>query len=50
LELQGEVAVETVISQIQRGESGLPADPQSIMVRGRWVDGPTVTGRAAVAP
>lgn len=42
LELQGEVAAETVISQIQRGESGLPADPQSIMVRGRWMDGPTV--------
>lgn len=42
LELQGEVAAEMLISQIQRGESGLPADPQSVMVRGRWVDGPTV--------
>ncbi len=42
LELQGEVAAETVIAQIQRGECGLPADPQSIMVRGRWMDGPTV--------
>ncbi|MCX6950572.1 MAG: LacI family DNA-binding transcriptional regulator [Verrucomicrobia bacterium] len=42
LELQGEVAAETVISQIHRGESGLPADPQTIMVRGRWVDGPTL--------
>jgi LacI family transcriptional regulator len=50
LELQGEVAAEKVISQIQRGESGLPTDPQSIMVRGRWVDGPTVRDKAASAP
>lgn len=42
LELQGEVAAETVISQIHRGERGLPANPQTIMVRGRWVDGPTL--------
>ena len=47
LELQGEVAAETVISQIQRGERGLPADPRSIMVRGRWVDGPTLGNPAA---
>lgn len=45
LELQGEVAAETVISQIHRGERGLPADPQTIMVRGRWVDGPTLEPR-----
>jgi LacI family transcriptional regulator len=47
LELQGEVAVEAVISQIQRGERGLPADPHTIMVRGRWVDGPTLGRRGA---
>ncbi len=41
LELQGEVAAEVIISQIQRGERGLPVDPRKIMVRGRWVDGPT---------
>jgi len=46
LELQGEVAAETIISQIQRGERGLPADPRTIMVRGRWVDGPTLRGPA----
>ena len=49
LELQGEVAAETVISQIQRGERGLPADPRTIMVRGRWVDGPTLAA-AVTAP
>lgn len=48
LELQGEVAAETIIAQIQRGERGLPADPLSIMVRGCWVDGPTL--RTAVHP
>lgn len=42
LELQGEVAAENLISQIQRGERGLPEDPRTIMVRGRWVDGPTL--------
>jgi LacI family transcriptional regulator len=46
LELQGEVAAENIISQIQRGERGLPADPRTIMVRGRWVDGPTLRGGA----
>ncbi len=47
LELQGEVAAETIIAQIQRGERGLPPDPLSLMVRGRWVDGPTLAKRAA---
>jgi DNA-binding LacI/PurR family transcriptional regulator len=42
LELQGEVAAENLIAQIQRGERGLPDDPRTIMVRGRWVDGPTL--------
>ena len=45
LELQGEVAAETLIAAIQRGERGLPADPRSIMVKGRWVDGPTLVAR-----
>ena len=50
LELQGEVAAEAIISQIQRGERGLPANPHTIMVRGRWVDGPTLADpRAAEA-
>ena len=47
LELQGEVAAETIIVQIQRGERGQPADPRKIMVRGRWVDGPTIRAEAA---
>ena len=47
LELQGEVAAETIISQIQRGERGLPEDPRTIMVRGQWVDGPTLRRPAA---
>ena len=47
LELQGEVAAEAIISQIQRGERGLPADPHTIMVRGRWVEGPTLGRRVA---
>ena len=42
LELQGAVAAEAVIAQIQRGERGPPDDPRKIMVRGRWMDGPTI--------
>jgi DNA-binding LacI/PurR family transcriptional regulator len=47
LELQGEVAAETIIAQIQRGERGQPVDPRKIMVRGRWVDGPTIRAETA---
>jgi LacI family transcriptional regulator len=46
LELQGEVAAETIIAQIQRGELGQPDDPREIMVRGRWVEGPTIRAAA----
>lgn len=47
LELQGEVAAETIIAQIQRGERGQPADPRKIMVRGSWVEGPTIRAETA---
>lgn len=42
LELQGKVAAETVISQLQQNDRGLPEDPRTIMVMGRWVNGPTL--------
>lgn len=41
-ELQGTTAVDTVVAQIQRNERGLPADPHTVMVLGRWIDGPTL--------
>lgn len=41
-ELHGIVAVETLAAQIQRNERGLPADPHTVMVSGRWIDGPTL--------
>jgi LacI family transcriptional regulator len=47
LELQGNVAAEALIAQIQRSERGLPADPRTIMVSGRWVDGPTLRRASA---
>jgi LacI family transcriptional regulator len=46
LELQGEVAAEVIIAQIQRGELGQPVDPRKVMVLGRWVDGPTIRAEA----
>ena len=44
-ELQGSVAVESLVAQIHRNERGLPADPHTVMLSGRWVDGPTVKSR-----
>lgn len=41
-ELQGIVAVESIVAQIHRNERGLPLDPHTVMVSGRWVDGPTL--------
>ena len=42
MDLQGIVAAETLITQVQRGERGLPRDPRTIMFQGNWVDGPTL--------
>ncbi|MDB6095214.1 MAG: LacI family transcriptional regulator [Verrucomicrobia bacterium] len=41
-ELHGNVAVETLAAQIQRNERGVPLNPQTISILGRWVDGPTL--------
>jgi LacI family transcriptional regulator len=41
-ELQGTTAVDSVVAQIHRNERGLPVDPHTVMVSGRWIDGPTL--------
>lgn len=41
-ELQGSVAAEALIAQIHHNVRGLPSDPHTIMIKGRWVDGPTL--------
>jgi DNA-binding LacI/PurR family transcriptional regulator len=41
-ELQGTAAINSVVAQIHRNERGLPADPHTVMLSGRWVDGPTI--------
>ena len=41
-ELQGSVAADSVIGQVLRHERGRPANPLNTMIRGRWVDGPTL--------
>ena len=48
-ELQGIAAVESVVAQIHRNERGLPTDPHTVMVSGRWIDGPTLRRRPAHA-
>lgn len=46
-ELQGIAAVDSLVAQIYRNERGLPADPHTVMLSGRWIDGPTVRDGAA---
>lgn len=48
-ELHGIVAVETLAAQIHRNERGLPQDPRTVMISGKWVDGPTLKATAANA-
>lgn len=48
-ELQGTAAVDSVVAQIHRNERGLPADPHTVMLSGRWVDGPTLRRKKPAA-
>ncbi|MDB6126335.1 MAG: hypothetical protein JWM35_231 [Verrucomicrobia bacterium] len=41
-ELHGVVAVEMLAAQIQRNERGMPANPQTVSILGRWIGGPTI--------
>jgi LacI family transcriptional regulator len=41
-ELHGAVAVDTIAALTHRNERGYPADPQTVMFKGKWVDGPTL--------
>jgi len=40
--LLGAAAVESVVAQLQRNESGVSENPKTIMLASRWVDGPTL--------
>jgi LacI family transcriptional regulator len=42
----GARAVELLIAQLQRNETGIPEWPSNTTIPGRWVDGPTVRPRA----
>jgi hypothetical protein len=44
------VAVETLAAQIHRNERGLPADPRTVMISGRWIDGSTLRAPAPPGP
>jgi LacI family transcriptional regulator len=39
---QGEIAVESVVTQIHQFERGVPDYPKTISIEGRWVEGPTI--------
>ncbi len=42
----GRVAVGQLAALVERGEKGLPARPQSVLVRGIWCEGQTLRARA----
>ena len=44
--LLGGAAVEAVIAQHNRHEKGIPLNPKTITLAGRWVDGPTLRALA----
>jgi LacI family transcriptional regulator len=43
-------AVDVVVGQIMRGETGLPALPQIIQLEGQWQDGETTVNRRPASP
>jgi LacI family transcriptional regulator len=47
-ELIGAAAIDLLVAQIQRYETGVPQHPITSLVEGHWIDGPTV--RAAGTP
>ncbi len=40
--LLGAAAIESVVAQLYRNERGVPANPKTIMIEGRWQPGPTL--------
>ena len=46
----GARAVELLIAQLQRNETGIPEWPSTTTIPGRWVDGPTLRTMPAPAP
>ncbi|MEQ1859266.1 MAG: LacI family DNA-binding transcriptional regulator [Chthoniobacteraceae bacterium] len=40
--LVGASVIDLVDAQLRRNERGVPADPRTVLVQGRWVPGPTV--------
>ena len=40
--LLGTAAIESLVAQLQRNERGVPAQPKTITIAARWIDGPTL--------
>lgn len=43
----GHTAATLLVSMVERGEHGIPENPQHLLLSGHWVDGATVTNRAS---
>ena len=46
----GEAAVDMVVGQIHRNESGIPPYPRATLIGASWVDGQSVRPQAPAAP
>ncbi len=46
----GAAAIDLIVGQIQRNETGLPPDPRVVMVEGAWISGPSVRPAPAKPP
>lgn len=46
----GRAAIDLIIAQIQRSETGIPAVPADLSFEGRWVDGPSIAPQTDKRP
>ncbi len=40
--LVGASAIDLIDAQLRRNERGVPASPKTVLIQGRWIDGPTI--------
>jgi LacI family transcriptional regulator len=48
-QIVGASAIDLVDAQLRRNERGLPKSPKTVLIQGRWIDGPTVKTVASAA-
>jgi LacI family transcriptional regulator len=49
-QIVGASAIDLVDAQLRRNERGLPASPKTVLIQGRWIEGPTVRAVPRAVP